>query len=69
MSTYRIAANIGRESTYFCVVTGVYIQAMKTNVVVAMPVRALLWLAGKTRPQRGNSVPHSGDGRAVMPLM
>jgi hypothetical protein len=69
MPTYRIAANIGRKSTYFCVVTGVYIQAMKRSVVVAMLVRERLGLAGMARPRRVSSVPHSGDGRRIMPLM
>ena len=46
MSTYRIAATIGNISTYFCVVTGVYIQAMKKSVVVALMVRERLGLAG-----------------------
>ena len=69
MSTYGIAANMGNISTYFCVVTGVYIQAMKRSVVVAMLVRERLGLAGMARPRRAKSVAHSGDGRRIMPLM
>ena len=46
MFTYRIATIIGRKFTQFCVVTGVYTQAMRKSVVVALMVRERLGLAG-----------------------